>query len=314
VRPFRFLVEPGEPSDGPGLAAIARRAESLGFSTIVYPDHLVAPLGVIPTLAYVAASTDRIRVAPFVMNNDLRHPAVLAQDLATIDVLSGGRVDVAVGAGWNEPEYASIGLPFDRVAVRVARLAEAVAVMKGCFGDGPFDHDGEHYRVAGLDGLPKPVQRPHPPFFIGGGGRRILSLAAREADVVGLAPRTLPGTLRADPRSITIEATAEKIAWIREAAGDRFDDLELNVYPTMVPVTVTDHARRDAADLVDGIRSRTGVEMTVDELLASPHTFIGSPAGIAEKLVALRERFGISSIMVGEVEPLATVVERLAGA
>ena len=312
MRPFRFLAEPGEPSDGRELAAVARRAESIGYSTLVYPDHLVVPLGVIPTLAYVAASTDRIRVAPFVMNNDLRHPALLAQDLATIDVLSGGRVDVALGAGWNAPEYASIGLSFDPVGARVSRLAEAVRVMKGCFGDAPFDMEGEHYRIAGLDGLPKPVQRPHPPFFIGGGGGgSCRSRAARPTS--SASHRGCPGTLRADPRSITVAATEEKIAWVREAAGDRFDALELDVYPTVVPVTVTDHARRDAADLVDGIRSRTGVELTVDELLESPHTFIGSVAGIADKLVALRERLGISSIMVGDVDTLAPVVERLAG-
>lgn len=318
MRPFRFLADPGEVTDGPSLVAAARRAESIGYATMVYADHVVIPFGFVPLLATVAAVTNRLRVAPFVANNDLRHPALLAQDLATLDVLSGGRVDVAIGAGWNRPEYDALGLPFDPVGVRVSRLAEAVAVLKGCFGDGPFSMAGAHYTVTAHDGLPKPVQKPHPPLFIGGGGRRLLTLAAREADIVGLAPRTLSSSdggqvVRSDPRSITIAATEEKIAWIREAAGDRFDGLELNVYPTGTGPIVTDRARKTAADVLDGIRVRTGVEVSVDEFLASPHVFIGSVDGLAAKLTELRDRPGISSFMVGDVDTLAPVVERLAG-
>ena len=320
MKPFRFLADPGDIADGPSLTAAARRAESIGYAVLVYADHVVIPFGFLPLLATAAAVTDRLRVAPFVVNNDLRHPALIAQDLATLDVLSGGRVEVAVGAGWNRPEYDALGIAFDPVGVRVSRLAEAVTVLKGCFGDGPFSFAGEHYTVTGHDGIPKPVQRPHPPLFIGGGGRRVLTLAGREADIVGLAPRTLPaagdaGIVRSDPRTITIAATEEKIGWVREAAGDRFDALELNVYPTGTgtgPI-VTDHARKTAADLLDGIRARTGVEISVDELLESPHVFIGSVDGLTAKLVELRERLGISSFMVGDIDTLAPVVERLAG-
>ncbi len=193
MRPFRFLAEPGEVRDGPALAAAARRAEAAGFSVLVYPDHLVLPLGVVPALAFAAGATDRIRLAPFVLNNDLRHPAVLAQDLATVDVLSGGRLEVALGAGWNEPEYRAIGLPFAPVGVRVSRLAEAIAVLKGCFGGRRFSFAGEHYVVVDHEGLPVPVQRPAPPLFVGGGGRRILELAAREADIVGAGAAHAPG-------------------------------------------------------------------------------------------------------------------------
>jgi alkanesulfonate monooxygenase SsuD/methylene tetrahydromethanopterin reductase-like flavin-dependent oxidoreductase (luciferase family) len=189
-------------------------------------------------------------------------------------------------------------------------------VLKGCFADGSFSLRGEHYTITDLDGQPKPVQRPHPPFLVGGGGRRLLSLAAREADVVGLAPRLIPGDQsnpRADPRSITLEATAEKIGWVREAAGDRFDQLELNVYPTITDVSVTDHALAEAAEVADRVRSRTGVEVSPAELLESPHIFIGSLDGLTEKFQMLRERFGISSIMTGEIGELAPIVERLAG-
>ncbi len=317
VKPFRFLAHPGDIVDGRSLRDAAQRAEAIGYHALVYPDHIVVPFGFVPVLSTIAAVTDRLRVAPFVANNDLRHPALLAQDLATLDVLSGGRLDVAIGAGWNRPEYDALGIGFDPVGVRVGRLAEAVRVLKGCFGDGSFTFEGEHYTVRDHDGLPKPVQRPHPPLFIGGGGRRLLTLAGREADIVGLAPRTLATTgatvVRSDPRSITIAATEEKIAWVREAAGDRFDRLELNVYPTGTAPVVTDDARSVAADILDGIRARTGVELTIDEFLESPHVFIGSVDGLVAKLLELRERLGISSFMVGDVDTLAPVVERLAG-
>jgi len=169
-----------------------------------------------------------------VSNVDLRHPAVLAQDFASLDVLSGGRLEIGIGAGWNRLEYGAIGLAFDRFPTRVARLAEAVAVLKGCFGGAPFSLAGRHYTIAEHAGIPKPVQRPHPPLLIGGGGRLTLTLAARQANIVGLAPRPMPGKRdepAADPRSLTAAATDEKVGWVREAAGDRFDELELNAYP-----------------------------------------------------------------------------------
>ncbi len=317
MRPFRFLADPGDAADGPSLADAARRAEAMGYSTLVYADHLVLPFGFVPLLTWAAAATERIHLMPFVANNDLRHPAILAQDLASLDVLSGGRVEVAMGAGWNRPEYDAIGIPFDAIGTRVGRLAEAIAVVKGSFGEGRFSFSGEHYTMTEHDGQPKPVQRPHPPLFIGGGGRRLLTLAGREADTISLAPRTLTAaageTVRSDPRSITIAATEEKIGWLREAAGDRFDAIELNVYPTGTAPQVTDHPRKAAADLLDGIRARTGVDVPVDDYLASPNVFIGSIDGLVAKLQELRERLGISSIMTGDLDTLAPVVERLAG-
>jgi probable F420-dependent oxidoreductase len=316
MRPFRFFADAAvSVIDGRELADRARRAESLGYSGVILPDHLVEQLGPIPTLATVAAATERLRLLPFVLNNDLRHPAVLAQDLASLDVLSGGRLEIGLGGGWNAPEYREIGLPFDPVGVRVARLAESIAVLNGCFGDGPFSFTGEHYTITDHVGHPKPVQRPRPPLLIGGGGRRTLSLAAREADTVGLAPRLTwrDGEPRGDPRSITATATEEKIGWLREAAGDRFASLELNVYPSMSGVVVTDHARAEAAKVVDRLRSRTGVELSEDEVLDSPHVYIGSIDGLTAKFTDLRERFGISSILAGDIDELAGVVERLAG-
>lgn len=314
MRPFRFLAEAAAVADGRTLAAEARRAEAMGIDVLVIPDHLIEQLAPVPFMATVAAATERLRIGTFVLNNDLRHPAVLAQDLASLDVLSDGRLEIGIGAGWNVPEYRAIGLPFDPVGRRVSRLAEAIAVLKGAFGPGPFSFTGEHYMIDELDGQPKPVQQPHPPIFIGGGGRRLLSLAGREADIVGLAPRILPGDQpRVDPRSLTLDAAAEKIGWVREAAGARFDRLELNVYPSTSEIIVTDHALREARTLADRLRSRTGIEITARELLDSPHIYIGSLDAFVEKFRMLRERFGISSFMVGGIDELALVVERLKG-
>ncbi len=188
MKPFRFLAEARAIASARELAETARRAESIGIDVLVIPDHLIPQLAPIPAMAAIAAVSERLRIGTFVLNNDLRHPAVLAQDLASLDVLSEGRLEVAIGAGWNRPEYEAIGIEFDATPVRQARLAEAIAVLKGCFADGPFSFTGEHYRITDYDAEPKPVQRPHPPFFIGGGGRRTLTLAARQAQIVGLAP------------------------------------------------------------------------------------------------------------------------------
>jgi probable F420-dependent oxidoreductase len=312
VKPFRFLAEAVEASTIGELGERIRAAEALGITTLAMPDHLVPQLAPVPFLATVAALSERLRISAFVHNNDLRHPAVLAQELATLDVLSGGRLDVAVGAGWNEPEYRAIGLPFDPIAVRQARLTEAIAVLKGCFGDGAFSFAGEHYTITDYDAYPKPIQQPHPPIFIGGGGRRTLTLAAREANIVGLAPRILSGQ-RPDPMSITWAATEEKIGWVREAAGDRFDELELNVYPSQWPIVVTDDLRGEARKVIDRMKERTGMELTEQEVIDSPHIFIGSIERFVEKFSELRERLGISSFLVGSVDELPAVVERLAG-
>jgi probable F420-dependent oxidoreductase len=313
MKPFQFLADAFEATSARELGERARAAEAMGVTTFVLPDHLVPQLAPIPYLATVAALTERMRISAFVHNNDLRHPAVLAQELATLDVLSHGRLDVAIGAGWNEPEYRAIGIPFDAIGVRQARLAEAIAVLKGCFGEGPFSFSGDHYTITDYDAYPKPVQEPHPPLFIGGGGRRTLELAAREADIVGLAPRILSGQ-RADATSITWAATEEKIGWVRDAAGDRFERLAFNVYPSQWPITVTDDLRGEARKVIDRMRERTGQELTEQDVIDSPHIFIGSVDRFVEKFSELRERLGISSFLVGSLDELGPVVERLAGA
>ncbi len=263
-------------------------------------------------MATVAAATSTIRVSAFVTNNDLRHPAVLAQDIASIDVLSGGRVDLAIGAGWNKSEYDAIGISFDPVSVRQARLAESITVLKGLFTGAPFSFAGEHYAITDYTAAPLPVQRPHPPFFIGGGGRRTLTLAGREADIVGLAPR-IRANATLDAASLTLAATREKIGWVRDAARERFESLEFNIYPSGWPVVVTDDLRGEVRRVIDGLRSRTGVELTEDEVIESPHLFIGSINRLVEKFLQLREELGISSILLGDVGELEPVLARLSG-
>jgi probable F420-dependent oxidoreductase len=312
TRPFTFLADAFDVSSARELGERARVAEDQGVTTFVLPDHLVGQPAPVPYLAAVAALTQHIRISAFVHNNDLRHPAVLAQELATLDVLSEGRLDVAVGAGWNEAEYTAIGLPFDPVRVRQARLAESVTVLKGCFGADPFSFAGEHYTITDYDARPKPVQHPHPPFFIGGGGRTTLELAAREAQIVGFAPRILRGGAP-DPRSFTWAATEEKIGWVRDVAGERFDELTLNVYPSFWPVTVTHDLHGEAEKVVAAMKERSGIGLTVPEVIDSPHIFIGSHQRFVEKFTELRDRLGISSFLIGDLDQLGPVVEQLAG-
>jgi probable F420-dependent oxidoreductase len=311
--PFRFLADASPIVTGPELAERARRAEGMGYHALVFPDHLVDQFSPTVAMATVAAVTSTLRVAAFVLNNDLRHPAVLAQELASIDVLSAGRLDVAIGAGWNKPEYDAIGVAFDRAPVRQARLSESIKVLKGLFGGEPFNFTGEHYTITDYAASPVPVQRPHPPFFIGGGGRRTMELAAREADIVGLAPR-ISADGKVDAESFTLAATREKIGWVREAAGSRFDCLEFNIYPSVWPATVTDDLHGETRRVIDELRARAGVELSEEDVLDSPHLFIGSVDRLVEKFLHLREELGITSVMLGEIDELAPVLERLAGA
>ena len=311
-RPFRFLADARDIASLAELGETVRRAEAVGIDTLVIPDHLIAQLSPIAAMAAIASLSDRLRISAFVLNNDLRHPAVLAQELASLDVLSGGRLDVAIGAGWNRAEYEAIGIPFDPTPVRQARLSEAITVLKGCFGPTAFSFAGEHYAITDYDAFPKPIQQPHPPFMIGGGGRRTLTLAGREADIVGVAPR-IGARGAPDLVSIGFDATAEKIDWVREAAGDRFARIELNVYPSMTGVSVTDQPLSEAREAAARLEERTGTAITPEQLLDSPHIFIGTVDDFVAKFRRLRAELGITSIMVGAVGELDAVVERLAG-
>jgi len=312
-RPFRFSVGGGGPQSAKALAERARKAESIGYSTYVLSDHLLDVLAPVPALAAIAAVTERLRIGMFVLNNDLRHPAVLHQELATLDVLSEGRLEIGIGAGWNVPEYRASGIPFDAVPVRVGRLEESITVLKGLFAGEKLTRTGATYTITEMEGRPRPVQQPHPPILIGGGGKRVLRLAAHEAQIVGFAPRIgVSGGGAFD--SCTFEATREKLGWVRDAAGARFDEIELNTYPSFRPASVTDDPKKAADELLERLNKTAPVALTVDELLDSPHVFIGTADQLIEKFTRLRDELGISNIMVGNgIDDFAPIVERLAG-
>jgi probable F420-dependent oxidoreductase len=315
MRPFRFAA--GVPSTATRAKFVdaVREVEALGYSSLMLSDHLVDQFAPISALSVAAAVTSTLRLGTFVFNNDLRHPVVLAQELATLDRLSDGRLEIGIGAGWNKPEYEGAGIPYDPGTVRIDRLAEAVTIMKGLFADGPVDFEGRFYRVKGFEDLPRPLQRPHPPFFIGGGSPKLLRFAAQNAQIVGIAPRVRPdGT--ADVMGCTLAGSEKKIAIIREAAGARFDQLEINTYPSLSALSakVTDQARPVAREIAGQIRRRNGIDLSEEDILESPHVFIGSVEGLVEKFQMLRERLGISHIYVGdEYQDFAPVVEHLTG-
>jgi len=310
-RPFRFGVSVHGSKSRAEWRDIARQAEALGYSTLLLPDHLGDQLSPIPALVAAADATRMLRVGSLVFDNDFRHPVMLAKEAATLDVLSGGRLELGVGAGWLKPEYERAGIPFERASVRIARMEEAIRIVKGLFADGPVDFAGRYYTISGLEGFPKPVQRPHPPLHIGGGGQRLLSVAAREADIIGFLPRARPDGQGQDITDATPQALEQKITWVREAAGARFADLELGI---LVAQVLTTEDREQAAHLIASTLAR-GFKVSTDVILQAPYLLLGTVDQMCEDLLARRERYDISYISVFEqsMETLAPVVARLAG-
>ena len=236
--PFRFGVLLTEASSRREWVAKVRKAEDLGYSSIFIPDHFSDQFAPIPALM-LAAEASGLRLVTGVLANDFRHPVVLAKEAATLDLLSDGRLELGIGAGWSRTEYQQAGMRFDRPNLRIERLAESIAIIRGLFGDGPVSFHGKHYQVDDLEGYPKPAQTPHPPILIGGGARRILGLAGREADIVGINVSLESGGV--DYKQLgpnrTAAATDEKLSWVRAAAGNRFRDLELNVLVVVAKLT-----------------------------------------------------------------------------
>ena len=230
VRPFRFGVQAAAPPPGTSWPELARTVEGLGYSTLTVSDHLDDQYAITPALMAAADATTVLRVGSLTYCNDYRHPVVLAKEAATLDLLSGGRLELGLGAGWMTTDYAQSGIGLDPPGARIERLAEALDIVTGLWSDSPCTVEGRHYAVRGLVGHPKPVQQPGPPILVGGGGRRLLTLAARRADIIGLNIALGAGRIdeSAGP-SATDQATRDKIGWIRDAAGDRFDQIELHV-------------------------------------------------------------------------------------
>ncbi len=315
LHPFRFGVMSEHMSSAEAWGATARQAEQLGYSTLFIRDHFIPePFGVqfAPMIALMAAAdaTKTLRVGSLVLDNDYHHPVVLAKEAATLDVLSHGRFELGLGAGWAKTEYQRAGISFDAPGIRVGRLEEAVHVIKGLFADEPLTFSGAYYRIDQLNGYPKPIQQPHPPLLIGASGKRMLAIAAREANIIGILNSDYSTGIEIDdPLKRAPAAMIEKIQWIRQAAGERFDQVELNM--VIAPILTAD--RRQGAEYC--ARQHGWNTIRPEDVLEMPSMFIGSVEQISEQMDERRERYGFSYYIVSDadMETFAPIVARLAG-
>ena len=308
-KPFRFAVNVARAASRAEWVDKARKLEDLGYSVLTMPDHLTDMLAPLPALVSAAEATKTLRVGTMVLNNDFRHPVLLAREAATVDLLTEGRLELGLGAGHMQVEYDQAGLPYDPGGARVERLAEAVAIVKGLLKGERVTFAGRHYRVTDHKIHPLPIQRPHPPILIGGNGPRLLTLAAKDADIVGLTGITFrKGGTEPDLSGWRAAAVDQRIRLVREAAGDRYERLELNAL--VQRVIVTDQRLHAAGELA----SRWTL-LTSEEILRSPYVLVGTVDQLVEDLQARRERWGISYYVVFEpfLDAFAPVVARLAG-
>ena len=309
-KPFRFGVQVARGENRADWEDKARRAEALGYDVLATVDHFTDVFAWSPAIVAAANVTTTLRFCPYVLDNDFRHPAVLAQDAATVDILTDGRLELGLGAGWLGSDYARTGIPFERAGVRVGRLFESVGIIKRYFTDETVTFAGEHYRIDGLPGNPKPAQRPHPPLILGGGGPRILSFAAREADIIGLIWKSKPDGSGFDRNDGSPEGFDRKVATVRTAAGDRFDNLEFNVL--LERFALTDGAAATASAVE---QAAAEWDVPADTVRDSPVTLFGGVEDMAAKLLAGRDRYGISYLTVREpdMESFASIIAALDG-
>lgn len=305
-RPFRFGVMAHPATSLHAWQEQARRIEALGFGTLLIWDHLDTQLSPLPALVAAATATTTLRLGTQVLANDFRHPALLAREAATVDLLSGGRLELGIGAGWNATEYRQAGIPFADGTSRVARLRESVQILKRLWAGELVSYAGEHYQLDGLMSHPRPAQRPHPPLMIGGARRRLLSLAAEEADIVAFATKVYP-----DGRHDFVESTGprmeERVSWVRGAAGKRLAELDLHVH--VGGVILTDDPDATAAQL------GPTVGLSGPQLRDCVQALLGSEESIIETLQQRREKYGLNYVTVSAdfLEPMAPIVARLAG-
>lgn len=313
--PFRFGVICEHMSSAERWRTIARQVEQIGYSTLLIRDHVIAePFGdqFAPMIALMAAAdaTTTLHVGNMVLDNDFRHPVMLAKEAATLDVLSNGRYELGLGAGWAKTEYQQAGISFDAPGLRVSRLEESVRVIKGLFASEPLTFSGSYYQIDHLSGYPRPIQQPHPPILIGASGKRMLALAAREATTIGILNGDYStGVEIDDPRKRSPEAMIEKVQWIRQAAGERFDQVELSM--VVAPILTSD--RRQGAEQC--ARQHGWNAIRPEDVLEMPSIFIGSVEQITEQMEERRERYGFSYYIVSDadMEACAPIIARLAG-
>lgn len=305
--PLRFSTQAGAAKSGEEWTARARRLEALGYSALLIPDHVMGTQlwSVFPALTAAAVATTRLRVGTLVIANDFRNPLLLAREFATLDVVSDGRAEIGLGAGWALRDYESLGIPYDRGRVRVDRLAESLAVIKRLFTEEKVTHDGRHYRLKEAQVGPAPVQKPHPPIQIAGGGRQILALAGREADIVGIVPMfSGEGRIR-EQHEVTAAASAEKVAMVREAAGGRFDEIELSMF---LDVTLTDDPEAAVAEISKQF------DRPADQITESAYRVIGSIEDVRKRVLEMRQLgFTYFCLRGPNVEELGPLVGEMAG-
>ena len=307
-RPFRFGVQAHRARNAAEWRERAQRIEAMGFEALYIPDHFDTQFAPFAALTAAAGATTSLRVSTLVLDNDYRHPVVTAKEAATLDVLSDGRLDLGLGAGWMADDYEQSGIRFDSAGTRIERLEEAVTIIKGLFGGEPFSFTGKHYSVKGLEGFPAPVQKPHPPILMGGGGRKMLSLAAREAEIVHINYDLREGRINpALVKTGMADRTLEKVGWVEEAAAGRRDQIELAM--TVFLASVTEDREGFAASVA------AGIEADPLDVLEMPHFLIGTIDEIAGQLEQRRERYGFTNVVLpgATAEQLQPVVERLAG-
>ncbi|MGQ0823461.1 MAG: TIGR03621 family F420-dependent LLM class oxidoreductase [Actinomycetota bacterium] len=309
ARPFRFGVQVSTGTSARDWRDKAAKIEDLGYSTLFMPDHFGEELAPMPAIAMAAAHTTTLRVGSLVFDNDYKHPAILAKEAATIDLLSDGRLELGIGAGWMKTDYDALGLPYDPPAVRVDRFEEALRIVKGCFAGQEFSYNGEHYRVTQYASFPAPAQRPRPPILVGGGGKRVLSIAGREADIVGINPNLRAGEINREAAQDALkEQTDRKVHWVREAAGSRWDDIEIQMRFFVAKIT------DDRMGLANAMAPMLGVEP--EAALESGAALVGTVDEVIEQLQERREAWTLSYVVVGDenVDEFAPVVAKLAGA
>jgi probable F420-dependent oxidoreductase len=308
ARPFRFGVQLSKASDGKAWRALARQIEDLGYSSLFIPDHFGDQWAPLVALTVAAEATTSLKVGSLVFDNDYRHPVELAKEIATLSLASEGRVEFGIGAGWQKTDYDEIGMPYDRPGVRIDRMVEGLQIMKDLWNDGTSTRHGTHYHVNNAQGLPRPHGGASPPIIIGGGGRRVLSIAAREADIVGFNPTLTAGYVGPEvAATTTADRYRERVAWVREAAGDRLDELEFQCMTFIVQfVPNRDEVIEQTAPLF-GVSPADAAEV--------PQVLVGTEDQIVETLQARREEYGFSYWVVHEpeIQPFAAVVARLAG-
>ena len=306
-RGFRFGVQVSKETSAKGWAELARRTEAAGYEVLTMPDHFTDQLAPVPALMAAANATTTLRVGALVFDNDYKHPVVLAKELATIDLLSDGRLDIGLGAGWMISDYEEAGMPYDSPKVRIDRFIEGVAVIRGAMAEGSFSFSGDHYTITNYNGQPKPIQAC-PPLLIGGGGKRVLSYAAREADIIGINGTLTAGVVGPEAlETMTAESVDEKVAIVAAAGAHRINDIEMNIRTFFVKVT------NDRAATVEGISSMFGVSKELID--ASPFALIGSVEECIEQLLERRERWGFSYTIVGaeNIDECAPIVAALRG-